>query len=112
MVSTLAQAAGGDPTTSSKIRALTVAAHWGDEIANDPDADLPMEDDTAVTAWLAYQALTALHDIAPDVADAICRQLDNGVDVSEYAHDALGRIAPDPQWTHQPFDTALAEAAA
>jgi len=102
----------GDPITRSKMLALTVATHWGDIAADNPDADLPMETDTAAVAWLAHQALTALHDIAPDVAEAIACGIHADIDTAECAHDALRRIAPDPQWSHQQLDTALAGAAA
>lgn len=102
-----------DPVTKSKILALTVAKHWGDEVAQDPDGYSPLADDTADVAWLAYQALTALHDLAPELAENIARQFDMGVDVSELAHDALDRTAPDPRWVHQHLHSGMrvAEAA-
>lgn len=102
-----------DPVTRGKILAATVAAHWGDEVGQNPDAYNPLAEDTADVAWLAYQALTALTDLAPELAENIARQFDMGVDVSELAHNALDRTAPDPRWVHQQLHSGMrvAEAA-
>lgn len=102
-----------DPVTKGKILALTIAAHWGDEVGQNPDADILLADDTADVAWLAYQALAALHALAPERAERIVRQLGTGLTVSELAHDALDRVTPDPCWVHQPLrsDVHVLEAA-
>lgn len=102
-----------DPVTKGKILAATVAVHWGDETGQNPDAYNPLAEDTADVAWLAYQALTALHAVAPERAELIVRQFDMGVDVSELAHDALDRTMPDPCWVHQQLHSGMrvAEAA-
>ena len=92
-----------DPVTRGKILAARIAAHWGDEAAYASDADSPLVDDTADVAWLAYQALTTLHALAPDQAELIVRQFDMGVDVSGLAHDALDRVMPDSHWVPQPL---------
>lgn len=96
-----------DPVTKSKILALTVATHWGDQVAEDPDGCGLLVVDTADVAWLAYQALAALKDLAPELAETIARQFDMGVDVSGLAHNALDRTAPDPRWVHQQLHSGM-----
>lgn len=96
-----------DPVTKSKILALTIAKHWGDEVGQNPDGYSLLADDTADVAWLAYQALTALNDLAPERAERIARQFDMGVDVSELAHEALDRTVPDPCWIHQKLHSGM-----
>lgn len=92
-----------DPVTKAKILVLTVAVRWGDEVAQNPDADNLLADDTADVAWLAYQALTALHAVAPERAEHLVRKAATGFEVSELAHAALDRVTPDPCWDHQPL---------
>ncbi|MGW5582839.1 hypothetical protein [Streptomyces sp. NPDC003857] len=98
------------PTTNSKILTLTVATHWGDIVADNPDSDTLLENDTAHVAWLAYQALTALHEHAPDIAEAIVRE-NEFMEVSEVAHAALARIVPDPCWLQQSFTSTAQQTA-